>query len=84
MSIIEKYEIYKKGLVTRGTSVTLQKFFKTEPNMEQLLLLSELERQTGFNTTFWAVYAGVIGFIIGGATIALMVLFNLLTLVPKI
>ena len=44
MNIIERYEIFKKGLVPRGTSVVLQKFFKTNPTVDQLLYLSEIER----------------------------------------
>lgn len=84
MDIIEKYEIYKKGLVMRGVNTTLQKLFKTEPTMEQLLLLSEIERQTKGTIAFWAIYSGIIGFIIGGAIISLTVLFNMVHLVPNI
>lgn len=45
MDIIEKYEIYKKGLVTRGTSTTLQKFFKTNPTTDQLLYMAQMNRE---------------------------------------
>lgn len=52
MNIIERYEIYKKGLVPRGTSTTLQKFFKTNPTVDQMLYLAQKERED--ESMMWA------------------------------
>jgi hypothetical protein len=45
MDLLEKYEIYKKGLVPRGTTIQLQKFFKTKPTIDQLLLMQQMNRE---------------------------------------
>jgi hypothetical protein len=65
MDIIEKYEIYKKGLVPRGTSTTLQKFFKTNPTVDQLLYMAQMNREeAGFIVLGYIIYL-VFGIAIG-------------------
>lgn len=69
MNIIERYEIYKKGLVPRGTSTTLQKFFKTNPTIDQLLYLAQKEREEGSllgaTILIYLLMGILLGFVIG-------------------
>ena len=69
MDIIERYEIYKKGLVPRGTSTTLQKFFKTNPTTDQLLYLAQKEREEGSllgaTIIIYLLMGILLGFVIG-------------------
>lgn len=69
MNIIEKYEYFKKGLVTRGTSINMQKFFKTQPTPEQLLIISQMNRDDNvyWTTLFfiWLFFGVSIGFLLG-------------------
>lgn len=46
MSLLSNYKWFKLGIVTRKTNVNMQRFFKTNPTEEQLLLLDELNRET--------------------------------------
>ena len=74
MDLLEKYELFKKGLVPRNTNMTMQKFFKTEPTTDQLLYLQEMTRQNNAVATLGSILMLIYGIILG---IALSILFFL-------
>ena len=53
MSLLEKYKWYQTGIVKAGVTVNLQKFFKTNPTEEQLMLLDEASKMN--DTIMWLI-----------------------------
>jgi len=50
MSLLEKYVWFQKGIVKSGADVRLQKFFKTNPTEEQIMMLDDMDK---INNTVW-------------------------------
>jgi hypothetical protein len=68
MNLVEAYLIYKeKGLVPRGTSTMMQKFFKTNPTTEQLIYLQDMNRTSSTVYTLIAIIYLLLGTALGMA-----------------
>jgi hypothetical protein len=52
MSLLEKYKWFQKGIIKYGTNERLQRFFKTNPTEEQLMMLDEMDKT---NTVIWMI-----------------------------
>jgi hypothetical protein len=65
MSLLSRYKWFKLGIVTRKTNVNMQRFFKTNPTEEQLLLLDEMSKEND-NVFIIALFIYfVLGFVAG-------------------
>ena len=53
MSLLEKYKWFQTGIVKAGVTVNLQKFFKTNPTEEQLMLLDDITKTN--DTIMWLI-----------------------------
>jgi hypothetical protein len=65
MDLLTKYKWFKKGIVTRNTSVKLQHFFKTEPTEEQLMMLDDIDKDNTMVIILMFLFMFVYGFLFG-------------------
>jgi len=65
MSLLYKYAMFKAGLVDINVNITMQKFFKTNPTEEQLILMQRLSDQAGALYMLLAALFCVFGVVIG-------------------
>ena len=65
MSLLDKYVRYKQGFVETGVNILTQKFFKTNPTEEQLVLLQKMSDQSGTVYALLALMLGALGVLIG-------------------
>ena len=78
MSLLEKYKWFQTGIVKAGVNVKLQKFFKTNPTEEQLMLLDEMDK---VNEAIWwgiIILYFVLGIAIGYALTQMQIAINAL------
>jgi hypothetical protein len=67
MPLLEKYKWFQRGIVKAGTNERLQRFFKTNPTEEQLMILDEIDK---INNVSWLL--AILGYFIAGLTIGWM------------
>jgi len=65
MSYLEKYKWFQNGIVKAGVSITTQKFFKTNPTEEQLMLLDEINKANGIYWGLVIFLCTILGLLIG-------------------
>ena len=79
MSLFEKYKWFQDGIIKAGTEPRLQKFFKTNPTEEQIILLSERETM---RDAIWLVC--IIAYFIGGLMLGYLLFYSIPQLLAKL
>jgi hypothetical protein len=65
MPLLEKYKWYQCGIVKAGTNERMQRFFKTNPSEEQLLILDEMDKINNFIILLGVLLYFVLGVLVG-------------------
>ncbi len=65
MKLLEAYKYFQAGVVKFGVNETTQRFFKTNPTEEQILLLDKISDQSNIITYLFKLVYLLIGVEIG-------------------
>lgn len=66
MSWLSKYKYFKQGIIKMNTSEETQRFFKTNPTEDQLMILDEIEKKEMWAIVLIIFLILIAGMIFGG------------------